>query len=360
MTQGGDNGQQYQTNGFLDLFSKEEVEGYLATVNTPDGGGPEYTMAALDLVIAIGGQCRAAGPLDLRYAVRYFSRAQKRALAGGLEDPCLDMVRCFLLMTFYMLGACRRNAAFLYLGIASQASSALGLHVTEQYRHFSMKDQSVRYSIPAMPPFRCADTASRLRTLKSLRILDVIVSSILGRPYSTPAIRIDSASSSNMHIYVGNPRDSVLNASFGACSIIAEITQNLDSENSIELNAAEGYLKRLQDWSASLPNDVRQFTKSTDTPLTLREQEQIIGNIHVSCVYYFAVMLVTRPFLISHLMSHLPGGAVNAMETPATSTDQSDVVNLAQACIESAMYMAQICHDALQSGILLKQMCIVK
>jgi hypothetical protein len=54
------------------------------------------------------------------------------------------MVRCFLLMTFYMLGACRRNAAFMYLGIANQASSALGLHVTEQYRHFDLDEKILR------------------------------------------------------------------------------------------------------------------------------------------------------------------------------------------------------------------------
>ena len=61
-----------------------------------------------------------------------------------LEDPCLDMVRSFLLMAFYMLGACRRNAAFMYIGVASKAAAALGLHVTEQYRHFPVKSQSVR------------------------------------------------------------------------------------------------------------------------------------------------------------------------------------------------------------------------
>lgn len=112
--------------------------------NIPSDSSRHYTIAAVDIAIAIGGQCRALGPQDLRYAVKCFSRAQKAALSGGLEDPCLDMVRCFLLMAFYMLGACRRNAAFLYVGVASQASSALGLHVTEQYRHFDVRDQSVR------------------------------------------------------------------------------------------------------------------------------------------------------------------------------------------------------------------------
>jgi hypothetical protein len=139
-----------QTNGFLDLFTREEIEGYLTNITnttTPANGGPgrEYTIAALDVIIAIGGQCRAQSTYDLLYAVRCFSRAQKVATASALEDPCLDMVRCFLLMAFYMLGACRRNAAFMYLGIASQASSALGLHVTEQYRHFRVPERSIRY-----------------------------------------------------------------------------------------------------------------------------------------------------------------------------------------------------------------------
>ena len=65
-------------------------------------------------------------------------------MADGLEDPGIDLVRCCLLMTFYSLGACRRNAAFMYLGISSQASSALGLLVTEQYLHFNVEDQIVR------------------------------------------------------------------------------------------------------------------------------------------------------------------------------------------------------------------------
>jgi hypothetical protein len=104
----------------------------------------KYARAALDLMVSIGAQCRAADAVDHRYASTLFSRAQKSVMGDGLEDPSIDMVRCFLLMTFYMLGACRRNAAFMYLGIASQASSALGLHVTEQYRHFSVEDQIVR------------------------------------------------------------------------------------------------------------------------------------------------------------------------------------------------------------------------
>ncbi|EXJ53745.1 uncharacterized protein A1O5_12994 [Cladophialophora psammophila CBS 110553] len=331
------------TNGILDLFAREEVEAYLPTVNAPVVEKREYMTAALDLIVAIGAQCRAADQFDRQYAVRLFSRAQKTALAGGLEDPCLDMVRCFLLMTFYMLGACRRNAAFMYMGIASQAASALGLHVTEQYRHFNASDQSVR-----------------LRTLKSLRVLDVMYCSILGRPYSTGAIRTDHVALNSIDMHTSKSRDLALNASFRACTIITEITQRFDCDGSIGFRTAERFLERLQEWSVSLPDDMRQFKKPVDQSLTLPEQEQMIGNIHVSCIYYFAVMLVTRPFLISHLMHQLTGSTGDGSVARETSASQADVVDVAQACIDSAILMANMCYEALQSGILLKQMCIMK
>ncbi len=133
-----------QTNGILDLFSRDEVEAYLSMTRTHNQVEQKYAAAALDLIVSIGAQCRAESSLDHRYATTLFARARKTIMADGVEDPGIDLIRCSLLMTFYTLGACRRNAAFMYLGIASQASSALGLHVTEQYRHFSAEDQIVR------------------------------------------------------------------------------------------------------------------------------------------------------------------------------------------------------------------------
>lgn len=63
----------------------------------------------------------------------YYSKARSRSFAGSLEDPDLDMARNFVLMAFYMLGECRRNSAFMYLGIAVQAALALGLHSKDSF-----------------------------------------------------------------------------------------------------------------------------------------------------------------------------------------------------------------------------------
>lgn len=80
-------------------------------------------------MVAIGAQSYLSSSDTLQVERFYFARGQCRSFGNMLEDPSLDLVRVFLLMSFYMLGACRRNTAFMYLGVASRAAVALGLHV---------------------------------------------------------------------------------------------------------------------------------------------------------------------------------------------------------------------------------------
>lgn len=82
----------------------------------------------MDLMVAIGAQSCPNDRKTLQVERFYFARGQRRTFANMLEDPSLDLVRVFLLMSFYMLGACRRNTAFMYLGVASRAAVALGFH----------------------------------------------------------------------------------------------------------------------------------------------------------------------------------------------------------------------------------------
>ena len=96
-------------------------------------------------MIAIGAQCRGTHELsDGSRAARYSSAARKIAFAGMLEDPTVNLVRSFLLMAFYMLGACRRNSAFMYIGIASKSADILGLHVSANIAHLSSLERDTR------------------------------------------------------------------------------------------------------------------------------------------------------------------------------------------------------------------------
>jgi predicted membrane metal-binding protein len=100
--------------------------------------------AALGMVIAIGAQCKSASSAR-EVGQGYFRQAQINAFNGMLEDPDIDVVRSFLLMAFYLLGECRRNAAFMYLGIATRAAVALGLHSRESYQDISNSTENTRY-----------------------------------------------------------------------------------------------------------------------------------------------------------------------------------------------------------------------
>jgi hypothetical protein len=113
---------------------------------SPASQGPKsLEMASLYLMVAIGAQCYGPTKDAVVWAAGLFSFARKLAFAQMLESPSLGFVRVFLLMAFYMFGACRRTSAFMYLGCASKAADILGLHMSTQYKHTVFSTQNARY-----------------------------------------------------------------------------------------------------------------------------------------------------------------------------------------------------------------------
>lgn len=133
-----------QSSGFLDLFDKGDILERLGLENSTRENISREELAILYLVIAIGGQCRGSSASDIQYATKYFFIGQQYAFEGMLKDPSINMLRAFLLMAFYMLGACHRNAAYMYLGVASKSAAALGLHVGMQARGLSSEETGMR------------------------------------------------------------------------------------------------------------------------------------------------------------------------------------------------------------------------
>lgn len=66
------------------------------------------------------------------------------AFNGMLEYPSINLVRMFLLMAFYMLGASRRNSAFMYIGVASKSADILGLHVSSYCDQMAEAEKTTR------------------------------------------------------------------------------------------------------------------------------------------------------------------------------------------------------------------------
>ncbi|KAM3413807.1 hypothetical protein BST61_g10490 [Cercospora zeina] len=339
------------SSGILDLFTVAEIHGFLDRHNAlspsifieAEDKRSRAEQAMLNMMLAIGHQCRGQDPFDSHNATRSFSCAQKYAFEGFLCDPSLDMVRVFLLMAFYMLGACHRNAAFMYLGIASKSACALGLHRKDQYKGLST-----------------SECLTRWRTWKSLLILDTIVSSILGRPGGLPSMRPEDDSAYDGDGEVGEfdkPRWIASRAVFGICSHIIELEQQLGSGHTMDSKTADAFLQRLRKWNESVPAQLRHFASLKESTLGPADRELFIGSAHVACSYYFTIILVTRPFLISHLITQIRRRRRPSVDKLEQSSAVSD---LAQACLDSAVYMAKTGYMAINSSILSNNMCLLK
>ncbi|VUC35839.1 unnamed protein product [Clonostachys rosea] len=319
------------TEGFLHVFDSADLEDLVKSngqrPNEDSKTKSPLRQAAADLVIAIGAQSESASTAR-SVGQRYFTKARERAFASFLEDPDLDMARTFLLMAFYMLGECRRNSAFMYLGIAVKAALALGLHS--------------RASFGQKPGHM---DLVRLRVWLSICVVDKIVNSILGRPSTTA--RIDSNSESLLQD-VSEPLDDTIDwlvASNSIVTIINEAKDKIYDQKEITTPVIENLLQAIDRWKWSLPESVGGMSLTGDQQPGVR-QSGVIAKVHISCLYYFAVTLVTRPILMSTLASQSPNENVPSQ--------------LATACLDAAMYLSQTCLEALNAGLLQGNMCIMK
>ncbi|KXH53402.1 hypothetical protein CNYM01_01147 [Colletotrichum nymphaeae SA-01] len=279
------------SSGLLDLFDESDIEeliiltqkshtGSLRSSSTIDSG----RLLCLYMMIAIGAQCR--GQIgDAPKAFRYFSEARKLSFEGMLSDPTLNTARGFVLMAFYMFGACRRNSAFMYLGVATKAASVMGLHMAEQFQSLSESE-------------------------RSLRIVDT-----------------------------------------------------LTEESELGMIRAQQFLDEIRHWSKDLPTALRQRPKrGTAHSQHSQNREIAIGNIHVACTYYFGIILTTREFLIHHIMPRInkDTSLMDDHDDEGGGEDEKSVAELSDACVDAAVFMAEMCADALDSRTIMGNMCILK
>ncbi|KAJ5200845.1 hypothetical protein N7491_008351 [Penicillium cf. griseofulvum] len=332
------------TSGFFNLSFSNNISASFIGSAEPKPDREKTRAAIIDLMVAIGAQSCLKDQTNLQVERFYFSRGQRMAFANMLEDPSMDLVRVFLLMSFYMLGACRRNTAFMYLGVASRAAVALGFHAD---------------SPGSISPNESDGSNDRSQLWMSLCILDLLVSSILGRPSAISPLLPENRQKLSLIATV--PTDPSLVASYQLSLILDEIIICLYSEKAASAEKADLLLCKLNSWSEYLPRSLRTSSLGHKDQSTF--QEHTIGSMHVACSYHFAVILVTRPFLISALSVRLTRLHHNlSTGDPCSEIPKEDPAHsrLAAACIDSAVYMLQTCLEVHNSGFLLRNMCILK
>ncbi len=149
-------------------------------------------------------------------------------------------------------------------------------------------------------------------------------------------------SSSQMHPSRALP----VEASYQLLTVTDPIMENICHQKNVDVKFARASLDCLSTWSSSLPDCLR--TVSQDNGTDISRQDQVFGNLHVACAYYFSVILVTRPFLVHFLLGKDQQGYKMSSSNPVQAPGSVDVdINpeielLAKTCEDAAVFLPSI------------------
>lgn len=181
------------------------------------------------------------------------------------------------------------------------------------------------------------------------RVGDKLVNSILGRPATTIGIPEQLGPTLNNLVTGCDHNLDCMVAAYSIVSVIDDINTKLYSKQDVRPAVVEQLLSSIDSWKRDFSPLLQQ---SSPENLLIRGDSSMdpkkgsVGIVHISCLYYFAVMLATRPLFISALTLH--------------QQKQDEESSMGEACLEAAKYLAQTCAEALDAGLLESNMCIMK
>lgn len=202
-----------------------------------------------------------------------------------------------------------------------------------------------------------ADQESRWRTFRSLSTFDIIHASLLGRPCMTPATTAGTPQIQNEHATDPLGTITATIATLEICHTIQDVLGSLNNGNLL-ISVAQRKCEILTGYGKTLKQKQPHLRATQHLLSTSTGRAGVVGNVHASCTYYHALILVTRPSLIASLTTR-----ISPRESPAASSSSfvdGSANNLSEICIDSAIHMAQTCYDAFTAGILLANMCLLK
>jgi hypothetical protein len=147
--------------------------------------------------------------------------------------------------------------------------------------------------------------------------------------------------------------------SLRAFLIIERAVNKVYTKETVSLGILQSLTRELQEKSINLAKAF--YTPADDTRYNPEHAQQLnLRNAHVSCSYYFAMMLLTRPFLITSLrakssMEHVGSGQSHGLNNNGGSIS-SEIFSGAMTCVDSATYTVQLLHELLTANMLFNNM----
>lgn len=311
------------TSPLLDLFDLEEFHPRLANWVENPSGDEDTVSSIFYLVLAIGAQ---VSDINQSLAEQYFSSGRQLAFAAFQETPSIHTIQSYILVSMYMLGACRRNGAFMNLGIAVRAAYAVGIHRKDANALFCGRERRARE-----------------RVWKSLRMIDLFLSASLGRPPATSDydydIRDDLLASGDPQRNT-TPEQQLSVAVISLCRIFERILTDVYMKQVISINVADAISNQHRAWVRALPAVLKAQTER----LSNKTMEDTLAAAHVFGSYYWSIILLTRPFLVYRVAQYVKNKAdPNAMADSAKGN--SRIALFADACVYSALRGLDVVHD---------------
>lgn len=329
--------------GVFKLFEDAELLDQLRSCFYSPPGDPGRQNAVVYLLLAIGAQARGQDA-DEDQAELYFQRGQQLASSSLTSDPSVSTVQAYILITLYMLNACRRNGAFMNLGIAVRAAYALGVHRSDASTLFDEKDRQ--------PRERC---------WKCLRVLDLFTSASLGRPPAT-------AEFGQELFWLRYPTDTVGElgsdeqtefASVKLCYIFERIMTEVYTRPTVTLEKADSISRHFREWARALPDILNIETGAADEfdPSVLPRR---LSLSYLTGAYYWSIILLTRPFLIHQVSTKMHLHSTNhdddnddrgdSLVEAEEEGSHSSVATFADACVDSAVRGLDVADMLLRFG----------
>ena len=321
------------TTGLVDLFDDSRLLDDIslwAVQGQANDGADNMISVVYYLVLAIGHLKH-----DQQLSQSYFDFARDRALANIGGNMSIATVQAFLLIALYSINACQINGAFLFFGLAVRAAYSIGIHRTEVNSRFGSEVHR-----------------QRDRLWKSLRAVDLFLSTSMGRPPATSDVDCTvpyRATDDN-----GQEVFDLLNASVQIFLIMETIVVEVYSKRKISLRQTEGISLDLREWSTRWLPRLKATVAKT---VSAENASDLNGASQVMSTYYYAVILVSRPFLMHELYRRIPVDSQQTIPTPSGLT--SAKARLADACIDAASLMVDPIHDLIQRGLMTQRAPVV-
>lgn len=364
------------SSGVIDLFEQGEIsEAVSRWAASPEKEEDGVEASIYYLVLAVGAQVKhgadggevngtgvspSPGKEGPSQAEMFLARGRELVAASFMDDPSVMTIQSYALITFYMLSACRRNGAFMLLGIAVRAAYALGLHRGDISRLFERKERETRE-----------------RVWKSLRMLDLYMSASLGRPPATSevdggSVSWDAKSRDYETIQMGGLNSSAM---LRICFIFERIMNEVYCRREVSVQLVESISRQYRDWTLQLPAGLHTDGLDQKPGSGSPTLQQTIGVAHLKGAYYWSIILLTRPFLVFQVSGKLKrrrklqqqqqaaGGESNGnvdLEDKIGGPSGSEVTNtLSEACIDAALRGVEIASDLIHTPGVPKRLFVI-